>query len=693
LDNLLKPTSSDEAGRLDALCRYNVLDTESEAGFDDLTRLAAQVCDTPIALITLLDARRQWFKSKIGVEISETPREFAFCRHALASRDVLVIHDMRDDPRFAENPFVAAEPHLCFYAGAPLVTPCGYVIGTICVLDLRPRKLSDNQISALQTLSRQVMALMETRCRLKELEQARIERTEDAAVLRRSEERFRGAFEDATIGMCLTDLEGRYLQVNHALCGLVGYTEEEMLGMHYQTITHPEDIDSGLEHFKQLLEGRTRSCAFEKRYLHRNARIIWTQTCISLVRDAEGLPAYAIVQIQDITQRRALEEEREMLLTQTEDLLAAALHYADRDPLTGLMNHRAFHKRFDEECEYAVQSGSPITIVMMDIDNFKYFNDAYGNLAGDDVLRRVAAILTQSVDVTHTVARFGGDEFILLLPNMGQEAAGGLVKQISDYLLNTGYWLEDSETSIPLALSVGIAAWPETSLTRLGALELADERLRRQKSGVDDAQVEMIRTEMGRSLEGFSMLDALVTAVDNKDRYTRRHSEDVVSYSLQIARELRLDEKMQNTIAVAALLHDVGKIGIPDRILRKPGRLTEEEVKAIRYHPTMGAVIVGAVPGLEETLNAVQHHHERWDGHGYPFGLKEEQTPLIARLMAVADAFSAMTTQRPYRQGMSHDKALKILEQGAGTQWDPECVDAFLRARRSLGPGNRTMPA
>ena len=149
-------------------------------------------------------------------------------------------------------------------------------------------------------------------------------------------------------------------------------------------------------------------------------------------------------------------------------------------------------------------------------------------------------------------------------------------------------------------------------------------------------------------------------------------------YSLQIASALGLSEAAQQAIAVAALLHDVGKIGVPDDILRKPGRLTAAEFEAIQQHPDMGANIVSAVPGFEEALDAIRHHHERWDGGGYPFGLVGKETPLTARLMAVADAYSAMTTDRPYRKGMPPQKARQILEEGVGTQWDPECVRAFL---------------
>ena len=216
--------------------------------------------------------------------------------------------------------------------------------------------------------------------------------------------------------------------------------------------------------------------------------------------------------------------------------------------------------------------------------------------------------------------------------------------------------------------------------------------MRRAKTGiVAESEADEIRQAMRGRLDDFSMLDALVTSVDNKDRYTRRHSEDVMRYSLMIARGLGLTSAEQHTVAVAALLHDVGKIGVPDSILRKPGLLTGEEFEAVKRHPAMGAVMVTAAAGLEDTLDAVRHHHERWDGNGYPFGLRAEETPLIARLMAVADAFSAMTTDRAYRKGMTHEKAAAILTEGSGTQWDPQCIEIFLEALPSKA--SPTLPA
>ncbi len=395
-------------------------------------------------------------------------------------------------------------------------------------------------------------------------------------------------------------------------------------------------------------------------------------------------PLYTIY-LRDITERKAMEQEREALLTQTEALLTDALERADHDPLTGLLNHRAFHKRLNEAVNTAQATGRSGALLLIDLDNFKFFNDAYGHLAGDDVLRRMSQAFASACALGGVLARFGGDEFALLLPSAEAEDAFDQAAALRDAAAGVGYRPPGYETAIPFTLSVGLACFSaggdaDDGGSPAALLEIAAARLRVAKSGGDgDGAAMGRRRALAESVGGFTMLDALVTAVDNKDRYTRRHSEDVMRYSLQIARALGLDAETRHTLEIAALLHDVGKIGVPDAILRKPGALTDDDYEAVKQHPLMGAAIVGAVPGFEEVLDAVRHHHERWDGGGYPGGLTGEKTPLTARLMAVADAYSAMTTDRPYRQGMPAEKAQAILAAGAGTQWDPECVRAFLQ--------------
>ncbi len=378
--------------------------------------------------------------------------------------------------------------------------------------------------------------------------------------------------------------------------------------------------------------------------------------------------------IADLKERIKAQEKAEELLT--------AL--AEQDSLTGLLNHRVFHKRLQEEAEHAERSGLPLTVALIDLNNFKFFNDAYGHLAGDDVLRQAALAIQDCCRPCDTLARFGGDEFALLLPGAGQDEAGRLAARLQSRLDSLAYYPPDHDVAIPLQLSVGTAVFPEEQRGRLDTLALADTRLYQAKTGgSDESATQRLRAAFSEQIEGFSMLDALVTAVDNKDHYTGRHSGDVMTFSLQIAEALGMDTETQHTVAVAALLHDLGKIGVPDAILRKPGRLTEEEFAAVRHHPVMGAVLVEAVPGFEETLDAVRLHHERWDGTGYPEARRGEETPLIARMMAVADAFSAMTTDRPYRRGMTEEQALAEITRGSGTQFDPFLAQIFVSLRQS----------
>ncbi|BDI31555.1 hypothetical protein CCAX7_36060 [Capsulimonas corticalis] len=446
---------------------------------------------------------------------------------------------------------------------------------------------------------------------------------------------------------------------------------------------HPDDLERLLSAGNEALATR-QTTHVEFRVVCPNGNIRWLENHISVddleIDGIRGLFGVA----QDITERKNQEAEREAALMR-------ALEQADHDPLTELWNHRAFHRMFQNKIENLPSKGATLTVAILDLDNFKFFNTAYGHAVGDEVLRKIAQRLLEFCGPEHIAARFGGDEFAVLFSSAHEPEAQSLAERLRSHLAGMTYQVCMQEIAIPLTLSIGMALINDINQDRHEALRLADERLRRAKTGGDtDSQADQLRQLILGTVQGFSMVDALVTAVDNKDRYTCKHSEDVMTYSLMIAREFGLAEDELHTIAIAALLHDVGKIGVPDAVLRKPGRLTEEEFAAIKQHPMMGVAIVGAVPELSATMDAVRHHHERWDGAGYPSGLVGVNIPLIARIMAVADAFSAMTTDRPYRKGMAPQKAIAILSEGAGSQWDARCVFAFIRAQRNGDVGSTT---
>ncbi|MBC8065305.1 MAG: diguanylate cyclase [Chlorobia bacterium] len=367
---------------------------------------------------------------------------------------------------------------------------------------------------------------------------------------------------------------------------------------------------------------------------------------------------------------------------------ADALAAADHDSVTNLLNHRAVHQRFDRMFTETRDAEKTLAIMIVDLNNFKLFNDTYGHVTGDQVLKKVAKVLNEECDANMLTARYGGDEFMVILPEASAEKAHMLATKIRGRLQNEGFSRPSEDRTVPISLSFGIACYPNDGQSRHELLTIADSNLYQAKNSdegiVFTSESQRANREL-RAEASFEVLDALVTAVDNKDRYTRKHSEDVTEYALWIADELGLSEETMRTLRIGGLLHDVGKIGVPDEILRKPGRLTPEEFEVMKRHPRLGELIVGGIPGMESILDAVRSHHERWDGHGYPDQLSGEQIPFMGRLLAVADAYSAMTTDRPYRKGMEFAAALEEIRVNIGTQFDPQMAHAFMAACERRG--------
>lgn len=302
------PIPENEPSRLLALQSYDILDSGEELRYDDITLLASRICNTPMAVITLIDEHRQWFKSKIGMQGSETPRELGFCAYAILTPDqVLSVTDARLDTRFATNPYVTGEPHIRFYAGAPLLSSDGHALGTLCVVDTRPRELLPEQKESLLALSRQVMALFEERRTSAALRGA-------MQALTRSETLFREAYENAPIGIALVSTAGEWLRVNQYLCDMLGYTSAELTRTTFQAITHPEDLATDLRQVQQVLAREIRTYQMEKRYLHKAGQPVWAQLSVSLVWDGSK-PLYFVAQIQDITERKSIERAKAEFLT------------------------------------------------------------------------------------------------------------------------------------------------------------------------------------------------------------------------------------------------------------------------------------------------------------------------------------------------------------------------------------------
>lgn len=365
----------------------------------------------------------------------------------------------------------------------------------------------------------------------------------------------------------------------------------------------------------------------------------------------------------------------------------ATRYLAERDSLTELPNHRALHLRLDQELHRSKRSKGPFSITMMDLDGFKLFNDTYGHPIGDEILRLVASVLGETLRASDVVGRSGGDEFMAILSNTDARGALEQAHRVRAKLAERP-WISPQGVAVPVRLSFGIAEFPHDGHSVNDLIGMADSNLYRSKGLGGDA---VTTGDSGRAgWEGsrgstFDVLDGLVTAVDNKDRYTRRHSEEVTDLSLAIAERLSLSNESKRALRIAGLLHDVGKIGVPDSILRRPGPLNEEETQVIRQHALLGELIIKDVPHLNEVVAAVGAHHERYDGGGYPRGLRGEEIPTLGRILAVADSYSAMTSDRPYRKAMSAVGAREEIARGAGTQFDPVVADALIACLLALG--------
>ena len=355
----------------------------------------------------------------------------------------------------------------------------------------------------------------------------------------------------------------------------------------------------------------------------------------------------------------------------------ALIESARRDPVTELFNHGTVVEVLSDALAAARSRQAGVAVALLDVDNFTLVNEVHGHAAGDELLRRVA-VLAEEVDESWTVGRFGPDEFLVVAPDASASRLEGVLSAFRRSLKKASVQFGASE-QLPITFSAGIAASPEQADNATELISSATITLTEAKSAGGDMIRVADRTADERAdARGFDVLQGLVIAVDNKDRYTKRHSEDVARYATFIARRLGLDEEFQSTVRLAGLLHDVGKIGIPDAILRKPGQLTEDEADVVKQHVALGDAIVRDLPNIELVRAGIRHHHERWDGHGYLHGLESETIPLIARILSVADVFSAMTTTRPYRKALPLTEALERLGDAAGTQLDELLVTTFI---------------
>lgn len=372
-------------------------------------------------------------------------------------------------------------------------------------------------------------------------------------------------------------------------------------------------------------------------------RLYWTSDAYGPLRDADGAISGVIGTISDITRYKESEAQLRFM----------GLH----DLLTGLSNRRRFEielERLQKSREY------PVTVMSFDMDGLKLYNDAFGHAGGDTAIRDCAALLRECMREGDVLARMGGDEFSAVFPRLGADQAEIIAERIRSVLQQ-----KNGHAQLPLSLSIGMATAEDRTGSLTDLVRLADERMYREK---------LNRSRSSRS----QLIESLLAALSERDVETEEHSRRMASHALVMGRHLGLSSDMLNNLELLTRVHDIGKVGIPDAILRKEGPLTESEWQVMRQHPERGYRIAESSPDLSGVSDLILKHHERWDGSGYMLGLRGVEIPVECRIMAIVDAYDAMTNDRPYRKAMSVEDAFAELRRCAGTYFDPDLVPLFL---------------
>ena len=410
------------------------------------------------------------------------------------------------------------------------------------------------------------------------------------------------------------------------------------------------------------------------------------------------------------------------LVTHNLELIEKSDEYINTDALTLLYNHRGFQEILTNEISRAQTNKQKMSILMMDINNITKINRELGHAKGDEVIKLVAEKVRQNVRESDIAGRYGGDELAIILPNTSSDQA----KYVAEYLTYSlsCCFIDDIG---PIKVSVGTATYPDCAEDKEKLLILAEQAMyisqakgykdgmsaiisssdfnfwddialrsyaeviskRHSQLGINFEEELISKFHTDHNLSGnriWEIATSLAGAIDAKDPYTKGHSTSVSKFSEALARAINLPEKEVERITLGALLHDVGKIGIPETVLKKEGPLSDDEWKIMKQHPVIGVEkVLQPNPSLRDLIPIVKYHHERIDGKGYPDSLSNGDIPLAAKIVAIADTYHALISDRPYRKGMNIEKAISILEEGAGSQWDADLVRTFIQIAPSLG--------
>jgi diguanylate cyclase (GGDEF)-like protein/PAS domain S-box-containing protein len=445
----IAPLPHNERERLEELRKYGILDTEPEAVFNSMVQLASYICHTPFAAISLIDEHRQWFKAIVGVEVSETPRDVAFCAHTILQQEPMIIPNTLEDKRFFDNPLVEGGLNLRFYAGVPLVTESGYLLGTLCVFDQQPRQLSAEQLDAIKTLADSVMAHLDLRLSHREIRKY-VDDLQLAASI----------FETASEAVLVTGPQNHIITVNPAFTAMTGYSLSEVVGKTPNILCSGRQDAAFYQRMWQSLEdmGHWSGELWNKR---KSGELYAEWLSINVLFNEDGSKRMYVAIFSDVTEKK-----------QADEIIWRQANY---DMLTQLPGRRLFYDRLEHEIRGAHRAGCLLALLFIDLDLFKEVNDSLGHEAGDLLLVKAAERLTASVRESDTVARMGGDEFTAILPQIDSLEDVERVAALIVTALSAPF--EVNGTMVNISASVGVAIYPGGAQNATELLSQADRAM------------------------------------------------------------------------------------------------------------------------------------------------------------------------------------------------------------------------
>jgi diguanylate cyclase (GGDEF)-like protein/PAS domain S-box-containing protein len=445
----IAPLPLNEQERLVELRKYNILDTEPEAVFESMVQVAAYICKTPISAISLVDENRQWFKAIVGIDAKETPRDIAFCAHAILQDEAFVVENALEDERFYDNPLVTDGPGIRFYAGIPLVSPSGLHLGTLCVIDTEARGIEKEQLDAVKTLADSVMAHLDLRLSHKEIRKYVDELQLSATI-----------FESASENIIVTDHNNCFVTANPAFTATTGYSLEEIKGL------TPKILRSGIQNqeFYAKMWNALNTLSYWDGELwnkRKNGEVYPEWLSIKVIYNEDRSVRMYLAIFSDITEKK-----------QADEIIWKQANY---DLLTNLPNRRLFSDRLEHEIKIAHRTDRSLALLFIDLDYFKQVNDTLGHDMGDILLIKVSERINESVRESDTVARMGGDEFTAILPQIDSpEDAERVVRIIIEKFAQP---FDLNGTAVTISASVGIAIYPNDAQNSKELLQNADKAM------------------------------------------------------------------------------------------------------------------------------------------------------------------------------------------------------------------------